>query len=181
MCDEIVAMIRKQDPNAIPANYSIPRPTKSQISRGEKFGYPIPDDCPVPKEMMPQMLFSGDFAFGTYSDKQAETLGTSRPLTIGKGVIDPAAMQGNASYISFGRLFRFAAPWVRYAMSQSMENLNDSVLDESIPEDFANYDLTANDVLSIYGVLGQIGDMASSTTSNGSGGTVTRSVYRQSK
>jgi hypothetical protein len=66
-------------------------------------------------------------------------------------------------------------------MSQSMENLNESVLDPSIPDDFANYELTGSDVLAMYGVLGQIGDLSSSTTSNGSGGTVTRSVYRQAK
>ncbi len=181
LCDEIVEMIRKQDPNAVPAGYSIPRPTQSTSAQGEKFGYPIPADCPVPKDMMPQMLFSGEFAVGTYSDKQAVALMTATPLKIGQGVIDPSANQANASYVSFGRLFQFASPWLRYAMSQSMENLNDSVLDPSMPEDFANYELTGNDVLAMFGVLGQIGDLSSSTTSNGSGGTVTRSVYRQAK
>lgn len=181
MCDDIVAMIRKQDPNSVPAGYAVPRPTKSEASLGDKFGYPIPSDCPVPKEMMPQMLFSGDFAIGTYSDKQAETLSSSKQLAIGQGIIDPAAKQGNASYVAFGKLFRFATPWVRYAMVQNIEDLDDSVLDPSIPEDFVNYTLTANDLLSLYGVLGQIGDLSSSTISNGSGGTVTRSVYRQTK
>jgi hypothetical protein len=131
--------------------------------------------------MMPQMLFSGAFAMGTYSDKQAATLITSTPLRIGQGVIDPAANQANASYVAFGRLFQFASPWLRYALSQSMENLNDSVLDPSIPDDFANYEMTGNDILAMYGVLGKIGDLSSSTSSNGSGGTVTRSVYRQAK
>jgi hypothetical protein len=106
---------------------------------------------------------------------------TATPLKIGQGVIDPSAKQANASYVAFGRLFQFASPWLRYAMSQSMENLNDSVLDPSMPEDFANYELTGNDVLTMYSVLGQIGDLSSSTTSNSSGGTVTRSVYRQTK
>jgi len=179
--DDIVDMMRKQDPNSVPAGYSIPRPTKSQTSLGDKFGYPIPTDYPVPKEMMPQMLFSSDFAVGTYSDKQAEALATSTPLKIAQGIIDVSANQANASYIAFGRLFQFATPWLRYAMSQSMEDLNDSIKDPSMPEDFSNYDLTANDVLALYGVLGSIGDLASSTISNGSGGTVTRSVYRQTK
>ena len=179
--DDIVDTMRKQDPNSVPAGYSIPRPTKSQTSLGDKFGYPIPTDYPVPKEMMPQMLFSSDFAVGTYSDKQAEALATSTPLKIAQGIIDVSANQANASYIAFGRLFQFATPWLRYAMSQSMEDLNDSIKDPSMPEDFSNYDLTANDVLALYGVLGSIGDLASSTISNGSSGTVTRSVYRQTK
>lgn len=179
--DDIVDMMRKQDPNSVPAGYSIPRPTKSQTSLGDKFGYPIPTDYPVPKGMMLQMLFSGDFAVGTYSDKQAEALATSTQLKIAQGIIDASANQANASYIAFGRLFQFATPWLRYAMSQSMEDLNASIMDPSMPEDFSNYDLTANDVLALYGVLGSIGDLASSTISNGSSGTVTRSVYRQTK
>jgi hypothetical protein len=74
ICDEIVEMIREEGFAEIPVAYKIPRPVKSRSDAGEKYGYPIPADCPVPEEMMPQALFSGDYVVGNYSDKQSASL-----------------------------------------------------------------------------------------------------------
>ncbi len=178
ICDELVERIREKEFAAIPPNYKIPRPVKSNSDVGEKVGYPIPSDCPVPEEMMPQALFSGDYVMGTYSDKQAASLSRVKKLSVGKGVIDPNARQSNASYIHVGRLFEFARPWVRYAL---METLDKSLFEETLPEEYQQYDMTGKEALSIYSVLGKVGDFSSCSVSKPTGGTFIRSVYRINK
>jgi hypothetical protein len=178
ICDDIVEMIRKEDSAAIPPDYKIPRPVKSKSETGEKFGYPIPADCPVPEEMMPQALFSGDYVFGNYSDKQSASLSSVKKLSVGKGVIDPNARQSNASYIHVGRLFDFARPWVRYAL---MDKLDMSLFEETLPDEYEQYDITGKEVLSIYSVLGKIGDFSSFSVRKPTGETFIRSVYRVNK
>lgn len=178
ICDELVVRIREKEFAAIPPDYKIPRPVKSNSDVGEKVGYPIPSDCPVPEEMMPQALFSGDYVMGTYSDKQSASLARVKKLSVGKGVIDPNAQQSNASYIHVGRLFEFARPWVRYAL---METLDKSLFEETLPEEYQQYDMTGKEALSIYSALGKIGDFSSFSVAKPTGGTFIRSVYRINK
>ena len=178
ICDDIVEMIREEGGAAIPPGYKIPRPVKSKSDAGEKYGYPIPADCPVPEEMMPQALFSGDYVVGNYSDKQSASLSSVKKLSVGKGVIDPNARQSNASYIHVGRLFEFARPWVRYAL---MDKLDKSLFEETLPDEYEQYDITGKEVLSVYSVLGKIGDFSSSSVRKPTGETSIRSVYRINK
>ena len=178
ICDEIVGSLREQEPESIPADYKVPRPIKSESKLGEKYGYAIPDDCPFPKEMMPQVLFAGDYMIKSYSDKQSAALAGVKRLSIGKGVIVPSAKQSSASYVDLGRIFAFARPWVRYALIEGMESIEDSLLDASLPD---NYDLTGTDLLSAWEVLSKIGEFSSVTEPLPTGGSHIRSVYKSQK
>lgn len=178
ICDEIVESLREQEPDSIPADYQVPRPIKSESNFGEKYGYAIPADCPVPKEMMPQVLFAGDYMIMSYSDKQSAALAGVMRLSIGEEVIVPSAKQSSASYVDLGRIFAFARPWVRYALIEGMENIEDSLLDASLPD---NYDLTGTDLLSAWEVLSKIGEFSSVTNPSPTGGSHIRSVYKSQK
>ena len=178
MCDEIVELIREKYEDAIPANYKVPRPIKSDSSMGEKYGYAIPDDCPVPKEMMPQILYAGDYLIKNYSDKQSMSLAAVTKLSVGNGIIVPTSKQSSASYVDLGRIFEFARPWVRYALIEGMESMDDSLLDSSLSSD---YELTGADLLSGWGVLSKVGEFSSVTSPSPQGGSHTRSVYKSRK
>ena len=178
ICDELVMSLREKAPNAIPADYQVPRPIKSETSLGVKYGYAIPADCPVPKEMMPQVLFSGDFLFDSYSDKQSAEMAGVRKLSVGVGIIDSSAKQSSASYIHVGRVFDFARPWIRYVLTETMESMEESLLDESLN---ANYELTGKDLLSAWGVLSKLGEFSSVTSPLPNGGSHVRSVYKSQK
>ncbi len=175
ICDEMVNSLREKAPNSIPASYQIPRPIKLETSLGAKYGYAIPADCPVPKEMMPQVLFSGDYLFDSYSDKQSAEMAGVRKLSVGVGIIDTSAKQSSASYINVGRIFDFARPWIRYVLTETME---ESLLDESVS---SNYELTGKDLLSAWGVLSKLGEFSSVTSSLPNGGSHVRSVYKSQK
>ena len=178
ICDDIVESLREQEPDSIPADYKVPRPVKSESNFGEKYGYAIPPDCPVPKEMMPQVFFAGNYMIKSYSDKQSAALAGVKRLSIGEGVIVPSAKQSSASYVDLGRIFEFARPWVRYALIEGMENIEDSLLDASLPD---NYDLTGTDLLSAWEVLSKIGEFSSVAEPSPTGGSHIRSVYKCQK
>lgn len=177
VCDLLLEYIRSKDRNAIPANYSIPRPTETKSSNGVKFGYPIPDDCPAPKSMMPHGLFTGDYLYGSYSNQQSETLAKSTQLSIGAGVIDANKPIANASYLNVGRIMKSVKPWVVYAVKQTVKDLDASLEDPSV-EGLEDYAVTTNDLLSVWGVLETIGDFSSTTEIGSDGTTTTRAVYR---
>ncbi len=182
MCDDIVASVRKAQPDAIPANYSIPRPTRDTASgQLEKYSYPIPSDCPVPKEMAPQGVYAGNYFVASMSSTQSASLINSKGLAIGKNVIDPNKPLKSASYVHVGKMIEFMRPWVRYALQNGLEDLDETIPMGSGDEEDAPISLTGRDILGIWDALGQIGDFSSVTTGTESGGTMVRSVYQSRK
>ena len=178
VCDELVESIRSKAPNSIPADFRIPRPMRSETKLGEWYGYAIPPDCLVPKEMIPRVLFAGDYMIDSYSNNQSTTLADARKPTAGVGTIDSTSIQSNVSYIHVGRIFEFARPWIRYALTEGMESMEDSLIGEASLE---NYDLTGKDLLSAWSVLTRFGELSSATRQLPSGGSHVRSVYKSQK
>lgn len=177
-CNDLVDAIRTKYPSSIPAGYKIPRPTKSQSKVGETFGYAIPTDFPFPKGMMPQAMFAGNWMIEGYSSKQTESIAETRQLEKGKGIIDPLTNHSSASYVNVGKIFEFARPWIRYALSEGMESMEDPLFEDTLPQ---NYELTGKDLLSAWSVLNKIGEFASVTVTSPTGGSHIRSVYKSQK
>lgn len=178
--DEIVAIVREKHPESVPSGYSVPRPSEVPTSMGEKYGYPIPEDCPVPKTMMPQALIHNGYLVISYSDLQTEALAKKTPLAVGKGVIGDSAALANASYVHFGKLFAMCRPWARYGFTQAIPDLDASLIDTPDPL-LQQYTLTANDLLSLWSTVEALGEISSTTTVEKNGETVTRSVYSRAE
>ncbi|XZE34530.1 hypothetical protein SH501x_005353 [Pirellulaceae bacterium SH501] len=178
--DEIVAIVREKHPESVPSGYSVPRPSEVPTSMGEKYGYPIPEDCPVPKTMMPQALIHDGYLVISYSDLQTEALAKKTSLTVGKGVIGDSAALANASYVHFGKLFAMCRPWARYGFTQAIPDLDASLIDTPDPL-LQQYTLTANDLLSLWSTVEALGEISSTTTVEKNGETVTRSVYNRAE
>ena len=177
VCDSLLDYVRTKDPNSVPVNYSIPRPIESKSDGRVKFGYPIPDDCPAPKSMMPHGLLSGSYLYHGYSEKQSETLAKSTRLTIGAGVINTDKPLANASYLSIGRIMSAAKPWVLYGVKLGVQDLDAPIEDPSL-EALEGYTVTTNDLLSMWSVLETIGDFSSTTEIGADGTSTMRAVYR---
>ena len=182
-CDEMVEAMRAKNPNSIPAGYKIPRPVQSDTAAGKKLGYEIPADCPVSKELMPHALFAGEYVIDSYSDKQSSAMAAVTKLTAMPGVIDSSAKQSSVSYINLGKIFDIARPWIRYALIEGMESMEDSLVEDSFVYQMVgeNYDLTGKDVLSAWSVLSKFGEFSSVSRSLPTGGSHVRSVYKSQK
>lgn len=178
--DEVVSIAREMEPGSVPSGYSVPRPTEVTSSLGEKYGYPIPEDCPVPKTMMPQALLYDGYLIVSYSDLQTDALARRTPLSVGRGVIDASKPLASASYVHFGKLFAMCRPWARYGFTQAIPDMDASLIDTPEPM-LQEYTLTANDLLSLWSTVEALGEISSTTNVESNGETVTRSVYSRAE
>ena len=181
--DEMVEAMRAKNPSAIPAGYKIPRPAHSETAVGRKLWYEIPADCPVPQELMPHVFFARDYGIASYSDQQSMSMASATKLSVMPGVIDASANQSSVTYINIGKVFNLARPWIRYALIEGMESLEDSLIEETDAYQVFgdNYDLTGKDLLSAWTVLCKFGEFSAVSKSLPSGGSYVRSVYKSQK
>ena len=177
--DSVLELARELDPNSVPEGYSIPRPEKVTEKSGIKYGYPIPEDCPVPADLMPHVLLSEDLLVMGYSKATTNLLADGSPLEVGKPVFSSDSKLASASYIDIGRIFKSFGPWVRYAVKQSGIDLEQELVPQSeLPLNGTN--ITPNDLLGLWSVLESVGEITTTAVSKGKEGIEIRSVYRQS-
>lgn len=177
--DSVLELARELDPNSVPEGYSIPRPEKVTEKSGIKYGYPIPEDCPVPADLMPHVLLSEDLLVIGYSKATTNLLADGSPLEVGKPVFSSDSKLASASYIDIGRMFKSFGPWVRYAVKQSGIDLEQELVPQSeLPVNGTN--ITPNDLLGLWSVLESVGEITTTAVSKGKEGIEIRSVYRQS-
>lgn len=175
--DRVVELARELNPSGVPASYTVPRPKKSDKKIADRYVYPIPDDCPVPKTMAPQALFTDHWMVSSYSELQAESLIETNKPSVGLSLLDPKKNYSSASYIDFGRLFALGTPWVKYAIEQSSGSIDQVLVaeDNSIPS------LTGSDVLELWSVLLNSGEAAAVSTEREGGGSIVHAVYTMPK
>lgn len=177
--DSVLELARELDPNSVPEGYSIPRPEKVTEKSGIKYGYPIPEDCPVPADLMPHVLLSEELLVMGYSKATTNLLADGSPLEVGKPVFSSDSKLASASYIDIGRMFKSFGPWVRYAVKQSGIDLEQELVPQSeLPVNGTN--ITPNDLLGLWSVLESVGEITTTAVSKGKEGIEIRSVYRQS-
>ena len=177
--DSVLELARELDSNSVPEGYSIPRPEKVTEKSGIKYGYPIPEDCPVPADLMPHVLLSDDLLVIGYSKATTNLLAEGSTLEVGKPVFSSDSKLASASYIDVGRMFQSFGPWIRYAVKQANVDLDQDLVQQSdLPLESVN--ITPNDLMGLWSVLESIGEVTTTAVSKGKEGVEIRSVYRQS-
>jgi hypothetical protein len=68
-------------------------------------------------------------------------------------------------------------PWVRYGLMQAGKEMTENLIEENAGY-AAEYEVNMNDILSLFDVLGSIGEFSSVTTMESDGKSVMRSVYQ---
>jgi hypothetical protein len=175
IADEIVSEVKEIAPDKVPSSYSIPRPESAGATIGSRWIYPIPEDCPVPKDMAPQALLTNEFMITSYSDKQADMLAKSTPLNVGSGLLSAKKPYSAAAYVNLGRIVRFARPWAVYAIELRAGSLNTVIVEE----DDLKPELRGSDIIEIYDAFSKLGYSAAATTAGQDGGRVTHSIYQE--
>lgn len=162
--DGVVDLVRELNPDAIPDGYSIPRPERKTSGGSEIFLYPIPEDCPVPKDMAPQVMVDARWAIASYSAKQSAELMKMGSSMNAKLQYKDRNLAG-ASYVDLGAFFKFAKPWLRYAIEMDKGDINAPLSDasEEIPSP------TGKDVLDFIQALESLGKVWATTELDGTG------------
>ncbi len=171
--DSVVEIAREAEPDKIPSGYEIPRPVRDEsVTSNARYTYPIPDDCPVPKSMAPQALFTDKFLITAYSDKQVESLAKSKALSVSPGIIEDKRNYSAAAYLDFGRITAFAKPWIVYAIETNVGDVSSVI----VPEDDKTPELKGTDIVQIWDTFQHLGKAISVSFQEKDGSTVTRSV-----
>ncbi|MCY2973506.1 MAG: hypothetical protein NTW52_02440 [Planctomycetota bacterium] len=171
--DRVLVVIRKSDPDAVPAGYEIPRPVESKAAGGVQFTYPIPADCPVPESMAPHAFFTENFMVSSFSTKQTQSLITMQKSNIANPLLNSESPKASAAYINLGRLSQLALPWIVYGFESQGTPLDTVVA----PEEGPMPEVKAQDLVDLWKTLKNLGELASSTVAGEEGGTVTKAQF----
>jgi len=171
--DRYLEVVREAAPESVPAQYQIPRPEESKVTIGDRYSYAIPDDCPVPKTMAPQAIFTDNFMVACYSDLQAQSLATGEKLSINNPMLQSKEPKAMAVYVHVGKLTQLALPWIVYGIETQTEGL-DAVL---TPEDGSMPEVKYQDIVDLWKTLGSLGEATASTVAGEGRGTIVRSRF----
>ncbi len=172
--DSIVELLRELEPNSVPSGYSIPRPEHVSHSKGDKYMYAIPDDCPVPKEMALQAIIDDHYMICSYSEKLTDEIAGSSSTSVASQVIDSRQNLASASYVNFGRIAKAMTPWIRYAIITQFKDLDALV----IPEEDTFPGMSGKSLMQIWSAFSHMGTLASSTQT-GKEGSVMHWTYTE--
>lgn len=169
--DEVVTVIREADPNAIDESFNIERPESRSNPAGQNYFYPVPKQIGIPDSILPQALFTKEFAYFSYSNPQVAALVKKTPLSVTSSFIKEHKSIAASVYLDAGRIFLQFRPWLVYAMEQEKKEVIVPARDE-YPE------LTKSDVLEIYDAFTKSGEFISVETGSDAGGVAHWRSYR---
>ncbi len=171
LADRVVDLIRENQPESIPVNYSVPRPEEDILGGGTKYYY-SEFSAAVPIEgFEPQLFVSDDVIVFGYSDRQVRDLMDAKPLEVGPAWLTPETPTAVVSYVDFAGIFSAFRPWVAYGLSLTGKALDEPLSPAPGPIP------TGGDVLQIWDCFRSAGIAAGTATINDAGATVTRWVW----
>jgi hypothetical protein len=176
-----IEIARNKNPDAIPADLQIPSPTLFEDDRRMVYGYPIPTDCPAPKEMMPRLSLGGGWSIASYSDQQTAAVEQRQPMSIGEGILDSDAPLTKAAHIDVSGIARMLRPWIRFGLLQVQSDLNAPLPTSNSPTSNSDVPLregiSGADILDAWSVLESLGQFTSVSWIDDQGGSKTRAVF----
>lgn len=119
LADDAVAQIRKQHPEAIPADYQIPSPTSETTQGGTVYTYKLPADAGLDSQIAPSGGVGERVAVFATSPRLAAKVLADVPLA-SQGLVGSAGGKPCATLIYFNwrGLVDAATPWVEFAIRQ---------------------------------------------------------------
>jgi hypothetical protein len=140
------------------------------------WGYPIPDDCPAPKAMMPRLDIESEWSLLSYSDSLSSSIRTAADPTIGNGQFDPAKSFATAAWIDLGAIAKMATPWIRYGIDRSQGIIVESQTISLFGTDLT-IDLSSEEIVNAWRATERLGGMSSVTSMNKDGSSYSRSIF----
>jgi len=146
----------------------------------QTFGIPIPDTCPAPKSMMPRVTLGSGWAIASYSDDQSNTMNHDEALTKGLFAIDPKQPLASAALIDLGGIVANLRPWLNYVNEVRGQPFR-VPLQWALNQTGQAIEITSENLVELWGVFEELGELASSSQIDDRGQWRWRSVYRHSR
>jgi hypothetical protein len=111
--DDLVAAMRKFDPDSVPAGYEVPAPTKTKVEGGSVWSFAIPD-AGLDKELAPAIAVGDKAAVFSLVPAQAGRMLVERKLETGSALATFQEPLAGAAAVDFPALVDVLEPWIVY-------------------------------------------------------------------
>jgi hypothetical protein len=167
--DQITELVRQVSPDAVPADYKVPRPQQQQLAGATKFFYP---EIRLPiTGFAPQIVVSKNVVVVGYSERQVQDLLERKPLTSRPAWLTADMPVASMRFADLAGMVAAIRPWLSYAMEISLGDLDSPIAEDNGPVP------TGNDILQMWDCLSAFGKTASTTVIDEAGATVVRWVW----
>ncbi|QDV24352.1 hypothetical protein Q31a_26690 [Aureliella helgolandensis] len=167
LMDRVLDLVREMNPNAVPPEYSIPRPTEESIAGGSRYFYPeLNNEVPLEGFSL-QLALTEDVLVVGYSDRQIADMLRPKPLRTRPAWLTPTMPVAAVSYADYAAMFAAFRPWIEYGITMSTGDLDAPLFVSPGPIP------TGNDVLQIWDCFSSAGKAAATVSLNEQGVTVT--------
>jgi hypothetical protein len=111
--DDLVAAMRKFDPDSVPAGYEVPAPMKTKVEGGSVWSFAIPD-AGLDKELAPAIAVGDKAAVFSLVPAQAGRMLVERKLETGSALATFREPLAGAAALDFPALVDAIEPWIVY-------------------------------------------------------------------
>jgi hypothetical protein len=111
--DDVVAAMRKVDPDAVPEGYEVPAPTKLKVEGGSVWSFAIPD-AGLDKELAPAIAVGDRAAAFSLVPAQAGRMLVPRKLETGSALATFQQPLAAAAAVDFPAVVDVIEPWIVY-------------------------------------------------------------------
>jgi hypothetical protein len=111
--DDVVAAMRKFDPDAVPEGYEVPAPTKLKVDGGSVWSFAIPD-AGLDQELAPAIAVGDKAAVFSLVPAQAGRMLVPRKLETGAALATFQEPLAAAAAVDFPAIVDAIEPWIAY-------------------------------------------------------------------
>lgn len=111
--DDAVAALRKLDPDAVPAGYQVPEPTKTKVDGGSVWSFAIPD-AGLDDAIAPAIAVGDKAAVFSLVPAQAGRMLVERKLETGSGLATFQGPLAGVAAVDFPAVVDLLEPWIVY-------------------------------------------------------------------
>lgn len=169
--DRVVELVRELSPDAIPADYQVPRPLAETIDGATVYSYAELTQAVELEGFKPQLSVGEDAIVLGFSDSQVRDMLEHKSLSTRPAWLAEDTPVAAVSYVDYAGLFAAFRPWLKYGLSLSGMPLDEPLTQAPAPVP------SGRDLLQIWDCFSSAGIAAGTTTVAEDGPTVTRWVW----
>jgi hypothetical protein len=126
--DDVVAAVRKLDPDAVPEGYEVPAPTKAKVEGGSVWSFPL-TEAGLGQEVAPAIAVGDKAAVFSLVPAQAGRMLVSRKLETGAALATFQQPLAAAAAVDFPAVVDAIAPWIVYFTRYGCVQQRDGMVD----------------------------------------------------
>ncbi|HBE71094.1 MAG TPA: hypothetical protein DDW52_23350, partial [Planctomycetaceae bacterium] len=149
--DDVVALVKEMNPNAMPPEYAIPRPQEDTIQGGRRFYYKEFVDAIRIEGVNPQIAINDDVVVFGFSERQVDDMLKGRSTNILPPWVSSDDAVAAVSVVDFAGITKLIRPWAEFGLLANVGSLTEPLGPGPGPIP------TGNDLLEMWDCLTSLG------------------------